>query len=84
MTCVICNLLPYGKCDYHMKFQDKVDDICDLVCDPESEFYSLASWDESGREATYVTFNAPIAKEIAEVVRGTEALDAHELRVPCQ
>lgn len=89
MTCVVCNLLPYGKCDYHAQeeedvssFQDRCDEVMDLICDPESEFYTLAHWDESGRVAACATLNAPIAKEIAERVRGVEALDSHELRIP--
>lgn len=67
-----------------MTYQDRIDEICDLVTDPGSEFYSLASWDESGRVAAYCTLNAPVAEEIVAEIDdpGIEAIDAHTLRVP--
>jgi len=72
-----------------LTYQDRIDEICDLVTDPGSEFYSLAAWDacESDRSddtATYCTLNAPVAKEIAAEIGdpGIEAIDAHTLRIP--
>lgn len=58
-------------------FGDKVDEICDLIYDPESEFYSLAHWDESGT----VTLNAPVAHELANLIEGVEAINANTIRV---
>jgi hypothetical protein len=64
-------------------FEERVEEICDLVCDPESEFFTLVSWDESGRAAAYATLNAPIAEAIVDEIGapGIEATDAHTLRV---
>jgi hypothetical protein len=58
--------------------EEIISSILDIIDDPESPFYTLATWTNDG-----VMFNAPVAQEIADVLKfegiEVEVLTKYEL-----